>query len=71
MDNILHLSDDKVIVNVFAYRTKNQSTYEIRTYFADQNVKSGREYNSAALAMSDARTLFYLLNGISELMNLK
>ena len=67
MDRILYLEDGDMAVSVFA----DYPVYKIYTYFASREVWSERKYLEPSKAISDARTIFYLLNGIGELMQLR
>lgn len=71
MDEILILDEGKgVIVSVFrSYDKEYNQGYTIYTRFAGTDVYSNRVYDGASLAMSDARTIFYLLNGLNQLMD--
>jgi hypothetical protein len=66
MDEILILDEGNgVIVSVIASWNK----FAIYTRFAGTDVYSNRTYDSGSLAISDARTIFYLLNGLNQLMD--
>jgi len=70
-ENSYIYSNPELVVTVTAEQIyPNEANYEIHTFFAGQDIKSGRNYQSASQAMSDARAVFFLLNGVSQLMNL-
>jgi hypothetical protein len=66
MKPILELGENKIFVGVYE---GPDFRYTIETYFAGVTVKSNIEYKSPNLAISDARTIFYLLNGLGEILN--
>lgn len=65
MNEILVMNGEKnnVIVSVVA-----DEDITIYTRFAGTDVWSNQRYDSVSKAISDARTLFHLLNGLDELM---
>jgi hypothetical protein len=70
MTSLLNLTEKGLTVKVISFKNEDSMRYEIHSIFAGQDIKSERTYYTASKALADARTIFHLLNGISELMEI-
>ena len=66
--SVLHLTDITQTVRVDVFRNEENNYYYINTQFLNIAQNADHQYKSMSKAISDARVLFYLLNGVQELL---